>query len=554
MKQKDKKISQKIIFLLFSTFFLVGLFTFKDYGISVDEEFNRISGLYWLNYILSFTSFDELKNVVGVKLNEINDFTLGPALEVATNHPYYGVVFDLPLAFIEVIFKINDSKEYFHLRHLLTFVLFFVSSIFFYKLLLNRFLNYNIALIGTLFFVLSPRIYGDSFFNNKDIIFLSLTAIALYFCFKSLEKLSYKNLFIFAIFAALATAQRILGIFLPISFIFFYLLTILSNDEDLKSSPNIIFFIFFYFLFSILFWPVLWSNPVEKFFLAFQYFSYHFLHMQMLFKGNYIYSNFLPYDYILTWVLISTPILYVTLFIVGYILIFKRFFIRFINIKYNTHYYDLWRGYNEKKDLFILFNFTFIIFYLATSEIVLYTGWRQVYFINIFIIYIAIYAFYQIDLNLKLRSIKKPQFIIVSLCLVFIVYKMITYHPYQNIYFNNFFSKNAHEKFEVDYWGLTGKKFLEYILFLEKNKNLIKIGTASFLPLERSTKLLSEKDRKKISIVGQNFQDADYLYTNFISEVDKNSNDKYKIPNNFSKIDEFILNSTIVYQVFKKNN
>ena len=133
MKQKDKKISQKIIFLLFSTFFLVGLFTFKDYGISVDEEFNRISGLYWLNYILSFTSFDELKNVVGVKLNEINDFTLGPALEVATNHPYYGVVFDLPLAFIEVIFKINDSKEYFHLRHLLTFVLFFVSSIFFYK-------------------------------------------------------------------------------------------------------------------------------------------------------------------------------------------------------------------------------------------------------------------------------------------------------------------------------------------------------------------------------------------------------------------------------------
>ena len=246
--------------------------------------------------------------------------------------------------------------------------------------------------------------------------------------------------------------------------------------------------------------------------------------------------------------------LYVILFIIGYILIFKRFFIRFINIKDNTYYYDLWRGYNEKKDFFILFNFTFIIFYLSTSEIVLYNGWRQTYFINIFIIYIAIYAFYQIDLNLKLKSIKKFQFVIVSLCLVFIIYKMIVYHPYQNIYFNNFFNKNAHEKFEVDYWGLSGKKFLEYILILEKNKNLIKIGTAAYLPLERSTKLLSEKDRKKISIVGQNFQDADYLYTNFISEVDKNSNDKYKIPNNFSKIDEFILNSTIVYQVFKKNN
>ena len=58
MKQKDKKISQKIIFLLFSTFFLVGLFTFKDYGISVDEEFQRSSGFYWLNYILNFTEFN----------------------------------------------------------------------------------------------------------------------------------------------------------------------------------------------------------------------------------------------------------------------------------------------------------------------------------------------------------------------------------------------------------------------------------------------------------------------------------------------------------------
>ena len=55
MKQKDKKISQKIIFLLFSTFFLVGLFTFKDYGISVDEEFQRRVGVYWLNYVLSLT-------------------------------------------------------------------------------------------------------------------------------------------------------------------------------------------------------------------------------------------------------------------------------------------------------------------------------------------------------------------------------------------------------------------------------------------------------------------------------------------------------------------
>ena len=137
MKQKDKKISQKIIFLLFSTYFVVGLLTFKDYGISVDEEFNRISGFYWLNYILSFTSFDELKNIVDIQLNEFDIFYFGTAFEIVAKNPYHGVVFDLPLALIEVIFKINDSKEYFHLRHLFTFVLFFVSSIFFFVIIIS---------------------------------------------------------------------------------------------------------------------------------------------------------------------------------------------------------------------------------------------------------------------------------------------------------------------------------------------------------------------------------------------------------------------------------
>ena len=131
---------------------------------------------------------------------------------------------------------------------------------------------------------------------------------------------------------------------------------------------------------------------------------------------------------------------------------------------------------------------------------------------------------------------------------------MVVYHPYQNIYFNNFFNQSAHEKFEVDYWGLTGKKSLEDILLMEKDKSLIKVGVASYLPLERSIKLLDKKDRKRIKVIGQEFQSADYLYTNFISEVDKNLNDKYKVPSNFTSVSKFSLDNILVYEIFKKNN
>ena len=213
----------------------------------------------------------------------------------------------------------------------------------------------------------------------------------------------------------------------------------------------------------------------------------------------------------------------------------------------------MWRGVNEKKDLFILFNITGIISYLTLSDVILYNGWRHLYFINTFIIYIAIYAFYRIDLSFQLKSKNKFHYYITILFLITIIYKMTIYHPFQKIYFNNYFKEISHLNFEIDYDGLSGKKFLKEILVLEKDKNIINIGVASWYPLQRSIKLLDKKDRKKINIVGQDFQKADYIYSNFISEVDKNTNDKYKIPSDFTKISKFILDNITVYEVFKKN-
>ena len=545
------KNQKKITLSLFSIFFLIGLFTFKDYGISVDEEHHRFAGFYWLNYILSFTSFEELKGIVAVKLEAIKGFTLPSPKD----HPYYGALFDLVAGFLEVTLKIEDSKNIFHFKHLLNFITFFIGAIFFYKLLLNRFSNYSVVIIGTLFFILSPRIYGSGFFNMKDIIFLSLTIISLFYCFKYWDNKNYKNLLIFTFFAAFTTSHRILGIFLPTSFIIFYLLSALSNKKDLNYLKHIILFTFFYILFVIIFWPLLWSGPIDNFILAFKYFSDHFMKIQMLFNGEYVYTNILPYKYIFVWILITTPALYLIFFVIGYIQIFKSFFLKFSNIGDNKYLYDLWENNNEKKDLFILFCITTIILYFISFNIVLYTGWRQIYFVNIFIIYIATYAFYRIDIYLKLKNKNKLLYGVVIIFLIFVISKMIIYHPYQNIYFNSLLNKkNIHENFEVDYWGLSGKRFLEEILILEKSKDMIKIGVASYLPLERSLKLIDQKDRKKIVIVGQDFQSADYLYSNFTSEVDKYSNDKYKIPSNFIKVNEFVVDNIKVYEAFKKRN
>ena len=129
---------------------------------------------------------------------------------------------------------------------------------------------------------------------------------------------------------------------------------------------------------------------------------------------------------------------------------------------------------------------------------------------------------------------------------------MFLIHPMQNTYFNFLAGKNIHKKYVVDFWGLSNIHFLNKLLAVEKNNQTINIGVASWTAVERSLLLLSANDRKKINIVGQEYHQADYLFNNFISEVNKNINDKYDIPKNFELYDEYYIDGIKIYEVYKK--
>jgi len=547
MKLKIKVNSKNIVFLLFSVYFLVGLLTFKDYGISIDEEFQRSSGLYWLSYILKQIQLNELSYEVMLKFKEITGFTLVTADQV----PVYGIVFDVPTALIEVIFNIERSQDYFYLRHLTNFLLFFISSIFFYKLLLNRFGNFNLSIIGTMFYILSPRIYGASFYNNKDILFLSLVTITLYFLFRCIDKINIKNIILFSIFSALCTSTRIIGIFFPISFILIILLSNFNKKEQMNNLKHISWYLFFYIFFLFIHWPYLWSSPIENFVFILNSSSKLLIENMMLFNGDYINSKFLPFWYIPTWVGISTPSLYLIFFILGYLYILKRFFLRFSNLKETADYPDFWRGKREIKDFYIFFNLSIILLYLILLNVTLYNGWRHIYFLNIFIIYIATFGLFTFFVKFRSKKSRIKINLFIGFLLLITLFKMITYHPFQNIYFNSLITNNFKNKFEVDYMGISGMQFLKKILILEKDKNIVNIGVASYLPIERSLSMLSENDSKKINVVGQEYKKADYIYTNNISEVNKNFDNKYDIPSNFNKIDELVIDGTKVYEMYK---
>ena len=97
---------------------------YKDYGFNIDETFQRRSGFYWLNYLSNFFGLDKISLISSQKLNTSINFT-EPWSDV------YGIIFDVPVAIIEIIFSINEPLKIYEMRHFLTFIYFFVGTIFF---------------------------------------------------------------------------------------------------------------------------------------------------------------------------------------------------------------------------------------------------------------------------------------------------------------------------------------------------------------------------------------------------------------------------------------
>ncbi len=549
MQISSNNFLKYFVIIFFFIYFVFGLLVYKDFGITTDEEFQRFSGFYWLNYVLSFTSFEDIKLLVETKLNSIDGFTLPDPVDF----PFYGVIFDLPLALIETLLNIENSKDYFLLRHFCNFLIFFISAIFFFRILRDRFDKNIVILFGLLFYIGSPRIFGDSFFNNKDVVFLSLVTIAIFYGFKLINKFNFKNILLFGIFSAIATSSRIIGIFLPISLLAIIVFGMLDKKIDANQIKKILFLILSYFVFTIIFWPYLWGNPIINFIKAISIFSNYIIDIKFLFNGSYVSSTSLPFTYLPIWILITTPIIIILYFLIGYFLFAKKIFNNLIKMEEKKQN-DIWKNLNEKKDFFIFFNFSVIIIFLILSSPVLYNGWRQVYFVNTFIVYLASYGFFQLVTSFKtLKNFKRWFYLITTIFLINIYYEMYKFHPYQSLYFNKLVGKNLEKKFEIDYWGLAGRKALEEILVLKK-KDKISIGVASWVPLERSLVLFNSIEKKRVEIVGQNYEEAEYIFLNNITEVNSVLNEKYKIPKNFTKISELTLNNSIVYSIYKNLN
>ena len=369
-----------------------------------------------------------------------------------------------------------------------------------------------------------------------------------------IKKINYTNAFLLSIFAALAINSRIVSVYVGMLIIlFFFIEFLMKNKFDKKKIKILAFFLFFKVLFLYLTWPFLWENPIENFIYTLSTFS-RFIRWggYVFYLGEFHNVFYLPSHYLLVSFFVTTPILISLLIFCGILQLLFRFFKRLININNQNLYNDIWRSENEKIFLFLFFVILVPIFSIFLFDSVVYNGWRHLFFLYPLSLLFLIY-FINI-VALKFRNKKITKYINITLIIISLnnIYNVINLHPFQYIYFNSIFEKNANKLFEIDYWGVSNKHSLEKLLKKNLKQDKVVVGVASFTDLNLSRKFLDKKSKDRLSVSGQNFTNADFIFNNNNFEVNPNLDNKYLIPKNFKKYIEFKKGKILINEFYIK--
>ncbi len=477
--ENSKKI---IIAIFFLVLLLTGFKIYKDYGVSGDEYYQQHLGRIWTDYSDAVLHTRSL--AVPLPKYSNDDLIHGPAFEIF-------------LTVLGDCLKLYDSRDIMLMRHLNVFLLFYIGVIFFYFLCRRIFQSWRLALLGSVFLVLSPRIFADAFYNSLDISFFGFFIIGTFTLLWMLDSKTVRSAGIHALICAILISIRPpMGVFLSaltVPFFLFEIIRIRSPRDRQSGVITFVCYISFFLLLAIVFNPFLWSAPwmhindIVKRATGFRYWN---MEMRQYYFGPRFSLRELPWHYVPVWIMVSTPMLYGVLFFVGIFVAIKLF------LRNTTGLYLI------KRNIIIFLICFFLPLIIGTR--MHYNGWRHIYFIYPSLLIFVILGVQYLWQNT--RSVVRGVFAIsIVLSLMDTAIFMIRNHPYQNLYFNRLAGVNASEitkRFELDYWGVSYRKALEYILKTDKDTIIpVCFFPRDTAPAYNNLKIIFPEERKRLVLV-----------------------------------------------------
>ena len=494
-----------LILFFFLVIFIICWPLIDDYGVTLDDFGYYTNG--YNSYLYAKSVFESFFD------SQVDTAKPRAALSMLPT------TYELFLISICKLLNINDIKQVYLAAHRINFLLFFLSLIVFFKFIQKRFENKYISFLGVIFFILSPRIFAESFYNSRDIFFMCLFIFYLNSLFNFLNKKNLINIIFFSFFTALLINSRILGLLPVFIFSFIYIYNFLNDKQKfIAERKNIFLYFIFSILFIYIFWPFLWNNPFNNIFFALSDVlkTQEGITIINFYFGKYIASDMMPWHYRLVWFFVTTPLIILLLFLGGIIIsINKSFQLLILSLNDKFHL-----STKEFTDIFFISIILLSFFIFAEFNKSQYGGWRHLYFIYPLVIYFSL-GLVNIILKKKSNLYKYILFIFIFLNLSYNLYWSIKYHPHQYVFFNLISKHYANKNFDLDWWGISHKSSLEYIL-KDSRKDQIKVFTEGFSSLQNTYLFLDEKSKKKISIVFD-LNDADYIIDSKMKRVRVNN-------------------------------
>ncbi len=474
------KMQKVILSLLFCAFILIGLRIAGDYGVAWDDHLQTAIGKQNLEY------------------------ALGQNTAIFHNvDRFYGSAFEVPLYFVQHFFSSYKSQVY--VRHILTYFYFLVGLYFFFRLLMRFFNSFPLALLGMFLLYLNPRIFAHSFFNTKDIPFLTTFIISLYTLWRFLESpAKTKKLILHAFVSAFIIDIRSIGFLVPILSITMFMLVYIPSRKFNKMFKSLVKYILIMAVFVYALWPAMWTHPLLVMESLFRMAHFPWRYTNLI-AGHLVLATQNPWYYIPLWIGITTPIVIIAFYLLGVFFIVWDF----TKIKYLI---------KNSRWLFISFLSLFplglwLVFLIVKPTF--YDGWRQLFFLAPLMILGAVYAVKRVFKFLINRKYALSLAILIVLFVTLLpAINIILLHPYQQTHFNLLVSKNKNvirNNYEMDYWGLSYKEGFERLLKLDKSAHInVYVGNIAAID---NWKLTDEKFHR-IHLVDK-LKDADYLITNY---------------------------------------
>lgn len=434
-------------------FFMMPTLSF-DYGITGDEHVQKRYGELVMDYFNN-------KNTVASEAE---------GKETALNYRnlyYYGGMFDYYTAKLHTWFPSMDEYE---LRHMLNSFFGFILMLFTGLLARQVSGSWRAGFFGLLFIFLVPRIFGHSMNNPKDIPFAAAYVFTLLYMMRFMQQLprpSKKTILFLIIGIAAAINVRVGGILLIAYFGLFTILSFLLKKDlrPLLKESKTVFRTFItglvicvggYFA-GMLYWPYALEAPLSNPFTALSEMSNFSTSIRMLFGGEHLWSDELPWSYIPHWILISAPL---------FLLLGLVLFLVFYFIKYNF----------DKRLILTLLAFTaiFPVTYAIIKGSQLYDGMRHFLFVMPVLAVLAAWGWHRL-VGFKTGVPAMVASGVLTILLSLPAFWMVKNHPYQALYFNELSGglSNAYGKYETDYWMVSVKNMTDWLL---ENEPRIKAG------------------------------------------------------------------------------